>query len=379
MTSRQSFGHSLRRILTMAQKELSHIRRDPQTLIMSLGMPVGLLLLFGFGVSFDLEHLPLALIDQDQTSTSRQVQRAFEASGDFVVSSVSDHPTDAEATIRRGRAVAAIVIPRDFARRLGRGETAELQLIVDGSDTTTATQTLNKAEMIASTAVVPVPNSPLGAIPSIGVRTWTLYNPTGSSALMLVPGLMALIMAMVCVLLTALTVAREWERGSMEQLFTTPIRRGELILGKLIPYIGLGFLAVLLVLATGAWIFQVPIRGSLPTLTLAALLFLIGMLGQGLLISVVTKNQMVATQLGALSSLLPVQLLSGFVFPIANMPLVLQGLAQVLPATHFMATLRGVMLRGNGLREQWIHLLALLGFALLMVLLSAAKFRRRLD
>jgi ABC-2 type transport system permease protein len=174
-------------------------------------------------------------------------------------------------------------------------------------------------------------------------------------------------------------VAREWERGSMEQLFTTPIRRGELILGKLLPYVGLGFLAVLLVLATGAWVFAVPIRGSLGTLTLAALLFLVGMLGQGLLISVVTKNQMVATQLGALSSMLPVQLLSGFIFPIANMPKPLQILAQVLPATHFMATLRGVMLRGNGFKEQSGHLLAMFAFAAFMVFVSSMKFRRRLD
>lgn len=165
----------------------------------------------------------------------------------------------------------------------------------------------------------------------------------------------------------------------MEQLFTTPVRRGELILGKLLPYIALGFLGVLLVLAVGAWVFDVLIRGSLGALGVAALLFLIGMLGQGLLISVLTKNQMVATQVGTLSSMLPIQILSGFVFPIANMPKPLQLLAQVLPATHFIAVLRGVLLRGNGLREHGVHFLALFLFAALMVTLSAAKFRRRLD
>jgi ABC-2 type transport system permease protein len=278
MTKGNALWRAMRRVFAMAQKELSHIRRDPQTLIMALGMPVALLLLFGFGVSFDLEHLPITAIDQDQTSASRRVTRAFEASGDFVVSTVSDDSGEAEAIVRSGKAVAVVVIPRGFARSLGRGEQAELQLIADGSDTTTATQVVNKAEMIATTAIAHASADAATSAPRIAVRTWTLYNPTGSSALMLVPGLMALIMAMVCVLLTALTVAREWERGSMEQLFTTPIRRGELILGKLLPYIGLGFLAVLLVLATGAWVFQVPIRGSLPTLTLAALLFLVGML-----------------------------------------------------------------------------------------------------
>ncbi|MGE5787708.1 MAG: ABC transporter permease [Myxococcales bacterium] len=378
MTRAVALVNVLRRVLAMAQKELSHIRRDPQTLIMSLGMPVGLLLLFGFGVSFDLEHLPIAAVDQDQSSVSRQLTRDFDASGDFVVTSILDDVTEGEAQVRRGKAVAVLVIPRGFSRALGRGERAELQLIVDGSDSTTANQTLNKAEASAAAAVT-APGISSVTVPRIVANTWTLYNATGSSALLLVPGLMAMILATVCVLLTALTVAREWERGSMEQLFTTPIRRGELILGKLLPYIGLGFLGVLLVLATGAWIFHVPIRGSLPTLMLAALLFLIGMLGQGLFISVITKNQMVATQVGALTSLLPVQLLSGFVFPIANMPWALQVLAQILPATHFMVTLRGVMLRGNGMREQWVHLLALLAFALFMVLISAIKFRRRLD
>lgn len=165
----------------------------------------------------------------------------------------------------------------------------------------------------------------------------------------------------------------------MEQLFTTPIRRGELILGKLLPYVALGFMGVLLVLSVGAWVFDVPIRGSLPTLGVAAFLFLIGMLAQGLFVSVITKNQMVATQVGTLSSMLPIQILSGFVFPVANMPKILQVIAQIMPATHFIAALRGILLRGNGFAEQWLHLSALLAFAAFMILVTSAKFRRRLD
>ena len=165
----------------------------------------------------------------------------------------------------------------------------------------------------------------------------------------------------------------------MEQLFTTPIRRGELILGKLLPYIGLGCLAVLLVLAVGAWAFDVPMRGSLFALSVAAFLFTMGMLAQGLFVSVATKNQMVATQIGTMTSLLPIQILSGFVFHVANMPKPLQVIAQIMPATHFIASLRGILLRGNGFAEQWPHMLALLAFAFVMVLVSSAKFRRRLD
>jgi ABC-2 type transport system permease protein len=371
--------HTMTRIGAMAAKESVHIRRDPQTLAMALGMPVALLLLFGYGVTFDLEHLPIAAVDLDHTSVSRGIIQSFQASRDLVVATEVDRVEQGEALMRKMQVVAIVVIPQSFSRKLARGERAELQLVVDGADASTATQTINKADAVASSAI-PIPsNLPASGVPRLVVDTWTLYNPAGLSALLLVPGLMAFILAMVCVLLTALTVAREWERGSMEQLFTTPIRRGELIIGKLLPYVGLGFLAVLLVLSVGAWVFGVPIRGSLATLGVAAFLFLIGMLAQGLFVSVITKNQMVATQVGTLSSMLPIQILSGFVFPIANMPWPLQILAQIMPATHFIAALRGILLRGNGFAEQRTHLLALLAFAVFMVLVTSAKFRRRLD
>ncbi len=371
--------HSLIRVSAMAAKESTHIRRDPQTLVVALVMPVLLLLLFGYGVTFDLENLPVVAVDLDQTSVSRGIIQNFDASRDLVISAKVERVEQGEALMRKMQAVAIVVIPEGFSRKLARGERAELQLVVDGSDASTAMQTINKADAVASSAI-PIPvNATATGLPRLIVDTWTLYNPAGRSALLLVPGLMAFILAMVCVLLTALTVAREWERGSMEQLFTTPIRRGELIIGKLLPYVALGFLAVLLVLSVGAWVFGVPIRGSLPTLALAAFLFLIGMLAQGLFVSVITKNQMVATQVGTLTSMLPIQILSGFVFPIANMPKVLQVIAQVMPATHFIAALRGILLRGNGFAEQRIHLLALLAFAVFMILVTSAKFRRRLD
>ena len=367
------------RVGAMAAKEAVHIRRDPQTLIMALVMPVALLLLFGYGVTFDLEHLPVATLDLDRTSTSREVIRRIHASRDLVVTAEVARVEQGEALMRQMRAVAVVVIPEGFSRRLARGDRAEVQLVLDGADASTASQTINKAHAIVSTAI-PIPAAGGGAqVARLIVDSWTLYNPAGRSALLLVPGLMAFILAMVCVLLTALTVAREWERGSMEQLFTTPIRRGELILGKLLPYVALGFLGVLLVLSVGAWVFGVPMRGSLLALGVAAFLFLVGMLAQGLFVSVVTKNQMVATQVGTLTSMLPIQILSGFVFPVENMPKVLQALAQVMPATHFIAALRGILLRGNGFAEQRTHLLALAAFALVMILVTAAKFRRRLD
>ncbi len=367
---------SLRRTLAMTAKEAEHIRRDPLTLFLALVMPVGLLLLFGYGVTFDLERLPIAVIDQDRSPESRSVTEAFAHSRELWVSARPEAMADAEREVRRGRAVAVVLIPRGFARALGRGEAGELQLVVDGVDAATAVQTINKADAIASLAL----RAGEAAIaPRLVAQTWTLYNPAGRSALFIVPGLMAYVLAMVCVLLTALTVAREWERGSMEQLFTTPVRRDEIVVGKLVPYVGVGAIGVLLVLALGAWVFDVPIRGSLPALAVASLLFLCGMLGQGLLVSVLTKNQMVATQVGLLTSMLPVVLLSGFIFPIANMPRVLQAIAVVMPATHYIAALRGVLLRGAGLAAHWPNLLALAAFAAAMVALSTAKFRRRID
>ena len=370
---------ALQRLLAMAAKEAVHIRRDPQTLAMAFGMPVGLLLLFGYGVTFDLERLPISCVDYDHTAASRSIARAFAASRDLVVAGRFDNYAKAQAAMRAGKSVAVLVIPDDFSRHLARGERAELQLVVDGADSTTAMQTINKADAVASSAIIVVPGASSAAVARLVADTWTLYNPAGRSALLVVPGLIALIIAMLCVLLTALTVAREWERGSMEQLFTTPIRRGELILGKLLPYIVLGGLAVLLVLAVGAWVFEVPIKGSLLALAVAAFLFIVGMLAQGLFVSVATKNQTVATLVGTLTSMLPIQLLSGFIFPVANMPAPLQWLAQVMPATHFIAALRGILLRGNGFAEQLTHMLALSAFALFMVLVTAAKFRRRLD
>ncbi len=374
---------SLRRVAAMATKEADHIRRDPLTLFLAVVMPVGLLVLFGYGVTFDLERLPIAVVDQDRTPESRSITEAFAHSRELVVSARPDALADADRELRRGRAVAALIIPKGFARSLGRGEAGELQLVVDGVDASTAVQTINKTEAIASLALpayaVAVDAAAVPGAPRLVAQTWTLYNPAGRSALFIVPGLMAYVLAMVCVLLTALTVAREWERGSMEQLFTTPIRRGEIILGKLIPYVAVGAIGVLLVLALGSWIFDVPLRGSLPALAVASLLFLIGMLGQGLLVSVVTKNQTVATQVGLLTSMLPVMVLSGFVFPIANMPRVLQALAVVMPATHYISALRGILLRGNGFAVLWPQLLALAAFALGIVALSTAKFRRRID
>jgi ABC-2 type transport system permease protein len=361
----------------MAWKEVLHVRRDPRTLVLALVMPVLMLLLFGFGISFDLERLPLAVGDEDRTPESRALVDAFTASRELVVSA-RVAPGAAEDEFRRGTSVAALLIRPGYARELARGGPAEVALLVDGADASVATQVLQKAEALvrAEAARLAAAGAPSGA-PRVEVRTWIRYNPEARSAVFMVPGLAAYLLALGAVLLTELTVAAEWERGSIEQLFASPVGRFEIILGKLLPYLALGMLQLLLVLSVGASVFAVPIRGSVALLFLFGLAFMVAMLGQGLLISVVTKNQLVATQAGSLSSLLPSLLLSGMLFPVENMPGPLRAVSLVIPARYLVHGLRGILLKGSGLAQLWPDLLAIALFAVAIVALATRRFQRR--
>jgi ABC-2 type transport system permease protein len=366
------------RVFAMAAKETLHIRRDPRTLYMALGMPVVMLLLFGYGVTFDIDRLPLAVADADQTESSRELVRAFAGSGDFeVVRSVA--PEKAEEPFRRGDVTAVLVIERGFAEKLEKGLDAPVQLLVDAADPIVGNQVLAKADSIARMHARSLVRLALrGLSPPLSVKVWMRYNPAGKSALFMVPGLVVFLLAITAVLLTALTVAGEWERGSMEQLFASPVGRLEIVLGKLLPYLVLGMLEMLLVLAFGAVAFELPVRGSATLVVIISLFFLIGMLGQGLLISVVTKNQLVATQAGALSALLPSMLLSGMMFPIENMPKVLQVVSYAIPARYLVHALRGILLKGNGLAVLWPDFAAQILFAFVVLAISTARFQRRL-
>ncbi len=368
------------RIGAIAGKEVNHIRRDPRTLALALVAPVLLILVFGYGVSFDVDHVPVAVVDQDGTVASRALVRSLTASGDFVLAARPRSPAEVGPLMASGVVLGAIVIPQGFEHHLGRGEPGEVQWLADGSDANTGNQALLKADAFGRAASARLTHADTSALrPPFSVALWSRFNPAACSALFIVPGLVAYILALVAVLLTALTVAREWERGSMEQLFATPVGTFEIVAGKLLPYLALGILATLLAIGLGVWIFEVPIRGSIALLSVATLVFLVAMLGQGLLVSVVTRNQMVATQAALLSSMMPSVLLSGFMFPIANMPLPLRALANVLPASHFVTVLRGVMLRGNGFRELAPDVLAMVAFAALMVIASTKRFHRSLD
>jgi ABC-2 type transport system permease protein len=367
------------RVTAIGLKEVMHILRDKQVLVFALGMPVVLILLFGYAVSFDVERIPFAVVDQDRTPASREMARAFTSSGLFDQVARPGDARAAEALFRKGLARAALVIPAGFARAQKRGEEARAQLLLDGSDNTTASIALGYANAIALRFTQASLSAQLGdVVLPLEARTRTLFNPALRSAVFLVPGLMVLILVIVAVMLTALTLAREYERGSMEQLFTTPVGRVEIILGKLGPYFVLGLVQVLLVLTLGVTLFDVPVAGSLPLLFGVASVFLLAMLMQGLLISVVTKNQMVASQIAAISTMLPALLLSGFVFPIDNMPPILQGIAHVLPAKYLVHALGSILLRGNGLAVIWPDVLAMGAFFVLMLVVATKRFQRRL-
>jgi len=367
---------TLRRIAAIADKEVRHLQRDPLSLALALVMPLVMIVLFGYGVSFDLDHLPLRIVDEDGSASSRELSRRVFANGEFVG---TETPPEGKpfAALVSGEVAAVLVIHRGFERELMRGETPHLQVLIDGADATTASQLRTKVEQTLGFLVGSM-RTPPGMVrePPVEARTWTRFNPESRSVVYLLPGIAAFVLAMVAVLLTSLTIAREWERGSMAQLFATPVRRVDIVLGKLLPYIVLGGIAVLLVIAAGMAIFDVPFRGSALALFVLSLLFLIGMLGQGLLISVITRNQMVATQVATLSSMLPALLLSGFMFPIANMPTALRGLTTIIPARYYVEGLRGVLLRGNGLGDVAGEAFAMGVFAVAVISLSTLRFKR---
>jgi len=365
----------LRRTKAIAHKEVLHIIRDARAVYMALGLPVVMLMLFGYGISQDVDHISMAVADQDRTPASRRLSEALVAGGDFVRVADLASPDDAEPLLRTGRVRAVLVVPRGFERDLARGASTAVQLLVDGSDGTTATVALGDAAgILQATSLKSATRASLSQGPRVRVR----FNPAMRSTYNMVSGVIVLILAMVSSLLTALTISREWERGSIEQLFATPVGRVEIILGKVIPYVGLGLVQTLLVLTLGSYMFDVPIQGSLVTLFVCSTLFVLAMVGTGLLTSVVAKSQLVAVQFAMMVSYLPVAMLSGFMFPIQNMPWWLQGISMVVPGRYYLTTLRGVLLKGNGLGVLAGDVLALAVFASAMLALAVWRFRRRL-
>ncbi len=374
----------LRRLGAVARKEFIHIRRDPRSLGMAIAIPMLLLMLYGYALTLDVDHVPLVIWDQSQTPASRELISRFQGSRFFLLRDYVSNYRDVERAIDSGRALMAVIVPTDFAQRLEAHTGAEVQIIVDGSDSNTATFASGYAEGVAQTysqeitlAALRRLGTPASPLPlDLRPRVW--FNADLESKNYLVPGLIAVIMMIIAALLTSLTVAREWERGTMEQLISTPVKVPELILGKLLPYWLIGMFDVLLSVLMGRFLFQVPLRGSGALLFAMAAIFLAGALALGMFISIVTRNQLLANQLGMVLTFLPALLLSGFVYAISNMPLAIRIVTYLVPARYFVALLKGIYLKGVGLEVLAGQAFLLTLFAAGMIGLANWRFRKRL-
>jgi ABC-2 type transport system permease protein len=374
---------SWRRLSAIVVKELRQLRRDRITLAMIVGIPVMQLVLFGYAINLNLRGLSTGIADEADTSGSRALVMDMIATGVVHPVASARAPQELVDMLRRGDISIGIAIPADFERRLVDGREA-VQILVDGSDTVVQSAAAQLAQVPVDTSAAAAAQADLsrrlGPDRAVAnpIHVLALYNPQRRSPVNIVPGLIGVILTMTMVLFTGVAIVRERERGNMELLIATPLSRSELMVGKVLPYAVIGLVQTTVVLALGVWLFQVPVRGGVLDVYVASVLLILANLTLGLLISTKAQSQFQAMQM-TFFVFLPSILLSGFMFPFAGMPAPIQWLAEVLPLTHFLRIIRGVMLRGAGLFELWPDVLALLAFTAVMMTLAIARFRKRLD
>jgi ABC-2 type transport system permease protein len=375
---------NLRRLKAVAKKEFLHVLRDPRSLMMGIGMPMLLLFLFGYALTLDVDRVPLVVWDQAGTAQSREFISRFSGSRYFDLRQHASGYRNIEEAVDRREALIALVIPPDFDRLLSQGERAPVQTVLDGSDPTTATIALGYAEATAgqfSRDVVLKQTRRAGIqprFPSLELKPRVWFNTDMVSRNFLFPGLIAVVMMIMAAILTSLCMAREWETGTMEQLIATPVSPLELIFGKLAPYFCIGVLDLILCICVGEFVFDVPLRGSLGLLGWVAMLFLFGALSFGILLSIITKSQLLASQLAIVTTVLPAFLLSGFIFPIENMPLPIQTVTRLISARYFVFILRGIYLKDVGLAVLWPEVLFLVVFGTVVLTVAVLKFRKKI-
>jgi ABC-2 type transport system permease protein len=366
------------RLWAVSRKEAIQLRRDPRSLALAFLLPMALLLFFGYAISFDVKDIRMAVLDQSRTQQSRALIEAFESSGYFTVTRYISRYAESERLLGRGDVRLVLVIPPQFSQDLAARRPAPVQLLLDGGDANTATIAQNYAIAIATRYSTALLGDGVDLPSAVRTESRVWYNETLESRNMVVPGLIAVIMAIIAAMLTALTIAREWERGTMEQLAATPVHRLEVVLGKLLPYVAIGFIDVALAALAGVFILGVPFRGSSILLFGMTLLFLLGALGLGIFISAAVKTQVLATQVAMIGTFLPALLLSGFMFSIANMPVVLQTLTYLVPARYFISVTRGIFLKGVGVQTLWIEGLAMILFAAVGLTLATRMFKKEI-
>jgi ABC-2 type transport system permease protein len=369
----------VKRFWPMFRKEFIQMRRDRLTLGIMVGVPVIQLLLFGYAIQTDVRNIPTVVLDESRTPESRELIAAFQNTGNFrIVGHVDGRPALDEA-IARGDAQAGIVVPNDYPRDLARGPTATVQVIVDASDPLSSQAALQAAVGVAQIKNLAILSAAAGrARLPVEARVRPRYNPGLRSPNYIVPGLVGVILTMTMVLITAMAIVRERERGTLEQLIVTPITRTELMLGKIAPYVGVGLIQMTAVLVLGRFVFDVPLTGNVLLLYLVALVFVVASLALGLFISTLVRTQQQAMQMSFLF-VLPNILLSGFMFPRQAMPLVFQWLGALLPLTHFLKVLRGILLKGVGVSALWPEILLLVAFSVGLISLAVRRFHKTLD
>jgi ABC-2 type transport system permease protein len=370
----------------IARKEFIQIRRDKATLYMVAIFPVMMLVLYGFGIRYDVKSVPMTVLDQDGTPQSRQYIERFVHSPYFVVRRYVDNYRDLQRDIDRGESRIGLVVSSEFGQRLSSRRTAEVQVIVDGADNNTATIAMNYVSQITQAYSSFVIVQQLEAllrqaqltIPAIEAEPRVWFNPNLESVQFIVPGIIAIIMMIVGTVLTAVTIVKEKETGTIEQIVSSPIGRYELMVGKVLPYAVLAYVDFLLIVGASYVLFGVTIKGSLLLLLVTAFIYLIGVLGLGILVSTSTQTQMSAMLTAIMASMLPSILLSGFIFPIRQMPKILQALTVVVPARYFIEILRDIYLKGLGLEYFWKETLYILLFGFATLILAAWRFQKRL-
>jgi ABC-2 type transport system permease protein len=375
---------NLRRLWAVARKEAIHIRRDPRSLVLAVGIPMLMLLMFGYALTLDVDRVPFVVWDQGGTPASREFVARFTATRYFDFRGTVGRYAELERAIDTREAALGLVLPPDFAARIAAGRAVGVQAIVDGSDSNTAGIVLGYTQAVAlgfnQQLALEQVRRVTGGTPAaaLDLRTRVWFNADLASRNFIVPGIMAVIMGLIAALLTSLTIAREWERGTMEQLISTPVRTTELVLGKLLPYIAIGLANMVIAVLMAVFLFEVPLRGSVTLLFGVGALFVIGTLAQGLLISALARQQLLASQLAMVSTFLPAFLLSGFAFAIANMPLPVQAITFIVPARYFVALVKGIFLRGVGLDVLWRDAVFLIVFAVVVLALAIRKTPKRL-
>ena len=370
------------RLRSIAWKEFVQMRRDRATLVMVLGIPVMQLLLFGYAIRQDVRNLPTTVFDQSRTQESRELVQRFPATGNFAMRGAVRTSAEALARSDAGRARAAIVIPEDYARRLKAAQPATVQVLIDATDPSASQSAIGAAQLVGQRTNVRLLERRAGGIvsdarPPLDVRVRPLFNPALKSALFIVPGIMGMILSNILIVITAMSIVREREFGTFEQLIVTPLTGGEIMIGKMLPYVLVGLVQISAVLVFGHVLFGVPVRGSLPLMYAGSLVFIVANLGLGLFISTLARAQAQAMQ-ASFFFLLPNVLLSGFMFPREAMPTFARDLGLLLPLTYYLQFMRGIILKGVGIGELWSQLAMLAGFALLYFTFSTLRFHKQL-